>query len=195
MQLLELIPIAGLLMLTATPGFAQVLNPANGHYYRLIKGVFNWDAANADANAASYEGELGHLATVTDAAENLFLTSTYGSTALHLHWLGGFQPVGSPEPGGGWSWVTGEPFVFQNWEPGEPNNYGNENRIIFDHGVHADGKAWNDITGTGVANGYVLEFDVIPEPVAAAIAAIGGLFLFFRRGTRGSVATQTNGLP
>lgn len=61
----------------------------------------------------------GHLATITSAAENQFVSSIGD---LRLYWLGGYQPPGSQEPAGGWTWITGEPFAFNNWDVTEPNN-------------------------------------------------------------------------
>ena len=98
--------------------------------------------------------------TVTSATENLFLTNTYSANGLHYHWLGGVQPAGSSEPSGGWSWVSGEPFVFNNWAGGEPNNTGGiENRIVFDHGTTANGKNWNDLAAGTATSGYIVEYE------------------------------------
>lgn len=159
---------------------APVLNLANGHYYDLVDSPLNWSDADAAASSQTFLGVVGHLVTITDAQENLFLTTTFGggngAGTLHLHWIGGFQPVGSSEPAGGWSWITAEPFVFNNWWPGEPNNSGGaENRIVFDHGVTANGKGWNDLRGTNVVRGYVVEFDVaaVPEPSSTVLMSTG----------------------
>jgi len=140
-----------------------------------------WDQAQAAASNLSWLGVAGHLATVTSADENLFLTNTFGATALHLHWLGGYQPPGSPEPAGGWKWVTGEPFSFWGWTPGEPNNAGgNEDRICFDHPVQAWGKPWNDLRGSNFVSGYVVEFPV-PEPSAGLLLLAVPLLMSRRR--------------
>ncbi len=37
-------------------------------------------------------------------------------------WYGGFQPPGVTPPNSGWEWVTGEPWDYTNWAPGEPND-------------------------------------------------------------------------
>lgn len=178
----------GIALLIVVPCFevaaVPLLNSANGHYYDLIDASTNWDDANTAASSLTYLGIFGHLVTITDAQENFFLTSTFGSSALHLHWMGGLQPVGSSEPDGGWSWLTSEVFAFSNWWPGEPNNNGGtEDRIIFDHGVTANGKSWNDYTGGWNANGYVVEFDTatVPEPTTLALLAFGALVGPFRR--------------
>jgi hypothetical protein len=147
-----------------------IFNSANGHYYDMIDSTINWGDANTAASSQTYLGVAGHLVTITDAPENLFITSSFGGTAINLHWTGGVQPDGSTEPGGGWSWVTGEAFVFTNWWGSEPNNNPNgENRIIFDHGVNANGKGWNDYTGGLNARGYVVEFDTAPVPEPATM--------------------------
>lgn len=113
----------------------------NGHLYEvvLVSEGIDWQSAQ---NAALTAG--GYLATITSAAENAFVYSlassnssfwTPGRGETNLGpWLGGFQPDGSPEPDGNWQWVTGEPFVYTNWDPGEPNNHfhdGYENRLHF----------------------------------------------------------------
>ncbi len=153
----------GASLLHAAPIEWSIARGGNGHYYDKIDGSFTWEAANVAATASSFLGRLGHLVTVTSSAENLFLTTTYSANGLHLHWIGGVQPAGSSEPTGGWSWVTGgEPFVFNNWASGEPNNStgANENRIVFDHGTTTSGKQWNDLAAGRAASGYIVEYDV-----------------------------------
>lgn len=80
----------------------------------------------------------GHLATITSREENDFIydlskhdkrfwitctaicTETFGPS------FGLYQPDGSPEPRGGWRWVTDEPLSFTNWSQGEPTNHNNK---------------------------------------------------------------------
>ena len=144
----------------------------NGHSYELFDASINWDGANAAAISAG-----GHLATITSREENLFITSALGGSLLYYHWIGGYQPDGSVEPAGGWSWVTGETFAYNNWMPGtppEPNNWvGNENRIIFDHAIIADGYAWNDLIGSWNSRGYVVEYEPAPVPEPSTMLLLG----------------------
>ncbi len=63
----------------------------------------------------TYNGWPGHLATVTSAEENAFIVDMTNS---YNHWLGGYQPAGSDEPAGNWQWVTGEPWIYANWNSG-----------------------------------------------------------------------------
>jgi len=102
----------------------RIEDGGNGHWYMVEEyGLHDsWSAAQASALAQG-----GHLATVTSSEENSFVTSLYssvgdsgscdscssGSAAL----LGGMQ-----DAKGGWSWVTGESWDFEDWYPGEPNS-------------------------------------------------------------------------
>ena len=65
-------------------------------------------------------------------------------------WLGGFQSAGAREPDGGWRWVGGTPFTYQNWitsrEHGgrQPNNSeGVEDALVF-MGLGRMSPRWND---------------------------------------------------
>lgn len=153
----------------------------NGHFYDVINQNISWQGANAAAASMGFNGMSGHLVTVTSARENVWLTDTFGANRLHLHWLGGFQTTGSPEPGGGWGWITGEPWSFTNWWPGEPNNLdqafgGNEDALIFDHGTTASGKGWNDLNQNNPeAAGYVVEFEQSTGQAGAWVPISGHL--------------------
>lgn len=161
--------------------------PVNGHQYKAVSvpSGITWSAAR---DAAITEG--GYLATIANADENSFAFSLvadplYWNFADYTMgpWLGGFQPEGAPEPSGGWSWVTGEPFTYANWVPGEPNDNPNEDWLHFAGGWGGPmSDMWNDATdnGTGRAiRGYVVER--IPEPGAGAIVLLGALAFVRRR--------------
>ena len=78
-------------------------------------------------------------------------------------WIGGYQPSGSPEPAGNWTWVTGEPWTFSAWWPGEPNNsQGKDDALIICFGgiVGWSNARWND---TGPANYEIGQFPYILE--------------------------------
>lgn len=154
---------------------APVRWAVNGHFYDVVDVSIDWNDAKAAAEASMFMGVAGHLATVNAAAENIFLTTTFGPDWLHLHWLGAFQSPGAFEPAGGWSWVTGEPFTFNNWSlPTEPNNsFGTEDAVVFDHGVTAFGKSWNDLTSTNIARGYIVEFPVTSPPLPVVDIQVG----------------------
>lgn len=111
------------------------------HYETFVARQISWNAADVAANAMIFMGVSGHLATITSAAEDQFVDTLRQSTpGINLSgsfpnselWVGGFQPPGSAEPGGGWQWVNAEgPFpgnnlgpIYANWLGGEPNNVG-----------------------------------------------------------------------
>ncbi len=140
---------------------APVLNPANGHFYDYVAGVTDFDSARAAAEAMSYLGSQGHLATIADAAENTFLSTTFGQRA----WLGAYQDFNDPnysEPLGGWVWVTGEPWTFDSWSGGEPNDSGGNEHYAE---TFANG-AWNDmpLSGNNTVQGFYVEFGDVTIP-------------------------------
>lgn len=112
----------------------------NGHWYVVAP----YGAADSWEEAEAYAVSLGgHLATLTSADENSFVTSLYaqigdtgscdscgsGSAAL----LGGSHDIA-----GQWSWVTGEEWSFEDWYPGEPTGGGED--VLY---LRCPGQ-WND---------------------------------------------------
>ncbi len=140
---------------------APAFNPANGHFYDFVQGAIDFDSARAAAESMTYLGVQGHLATVSDASENAFLASTFGGRA----WIGLYQDFSDPnytEPSGGWTWVTGEPFTYNSWNPGEPNDSSGQEHYaeMFGNGD------WNDqpVGGNGVVQGFYVEFSGVTIP-------------------------------
>ncbi len=148
------------------PAFAgtPVLNPGNGHYYEVVEASTSWPDADTGAQAKSHLSVQGHLATITSAAEQAFVTSLMVSDSPNQHcWAGGYQPDGAAEPGGGWSWVTGETWSFTSWYPGEPNQYlgFNEDHMFLNAGSHAASGRWSDGQGPD-GRWSMVEYDVEP---------------------------------
>jgi hypothetical protein len=107
--------------------------------YFAVRGGISWTQAKDDA-----EKRGGHLATITSNVELQKMIQQVGF--VDGLWLGGTDE-GSE---GKWRWVTGEPWSYQNWGGGEPNNAGVENYLVI-----GGGNLWNDANGW--ASGYVLE--------------------------------------
>lgn len=131
-------------------GFTNQQN-YNGHsYYRSTGNAF-WSTAKANCEAMG-----GHLVTVTSAAENNFIFNLWPSG-----WIGLTDEVTE----GVWRWVTGETYSYSSWNPGEPNNAGNEDYVQF-----VGSGRWNDLPNNQSLP-YVLEFEYIVTTTAWAVDA------------------------
>ncbi|MCA1910209.1 MAG: hypothetical protein LDL39_17820 [Magnetospirillum sp.] len=165
------------------------------HWYEAVylpQGGVNWVQARSLAEQAG-----GTLATIHSEAENDFVFSLVADKKFWFTWdhthnyvmngpfLGGYQPAGSSEPKGGWAWVTGEPWTFENWawdgmsgdndlrNNTQPNDAtGNQNVLAFGE-VNKPVPTWGDFPhrfGThgegreGRAQGFVIEYTVPPPP-------------------------------
>jgi hypothetical protein len=125
----------------------------NGHYYQFVPDLLKWSDAEAAAETSltlTSCGEFqGHLATITSLDENDFVFSLLPTSGLA--WLGGFRPVGTPEPddpSGGWRWlVTGEDWEYADWSGGARTT---------DQCLGVDGDNWNDESCTSL-HAYVME--------------------------------------
>ncbi|MGV1005389.1 MAG: C-type lectin domain-containing protein [Candidatus Nanopelagicales bacterium] len=98
----------------AIDGGTTVFNPDNGHYYYYYSGSsLTWANAEAAAEAATFQGMNGYLATVTSAAEQSFIVSHV--LASGSYFIGGSDAAVE----GSWKWVVGpesERFIF--WKSG-----------------------------------------------------------------------------
>jgi len=101
------------------------------HYYEVVyveSGNLNWYQAAYLAQDAG-----GYLASITNEGENTFVFNlvsdekyfwSFPKEGSHYGisigpFLGGYQPEGSPEPDGGWSWLSGETWSYSNWAADE----------------------------------------------------------------------------
>ena len=87
------------------------LIPTLGNSTYYLTTATTWTDAEAQAVAMG-----GHLVTVNDATENLFLVNTFGTESL---WIGYTDAAVE----GQWEWVSGETSTYTNWAPGQPDNY------------------------------------------------------------------------
>jgi hypothetical protein len=188
--------------------YAPVFNPVNGHWYQQIRvpSGITWAEARSAAEAMLFAGYRGHLATMNSREENDFVWNSVlnGTSPLPQYWIGGFQDPTAPdyrEPGGGWRWVTGEPWDHTRWNAGEPNNAGSENALEFLHGG-----VWNDGNGAGANRSYIVEYEpapvpsaarlsILPNPVVSGATTVGLLTLDRAAGPEDIVLSLTSGLP
>ena len=174
--------------------------PIGNSVYTYVDGKMTWVQAKASA-----ESKGGHLVTVSSAAEWVELSKQLGTNASKFAWIGGFQPSGSVEPKGSWSWVTGEPFTYTNWHTNEPNNVirggAPENSLQ----VNLPGQratSWNDLWNAPdmagyIPHGYMMETEAYGPSLSLSNvqltdAATYDVVLFNPNGTVTSVAVTLN---
>jgi len=87
----------------------KVSEGGNGHWYAAVNAATGDDAMRRATSMG------GHLATVSDVAENALVKSIYLATGKQWAYLGLRQASGQASPGAGWFWVTGEPLSYANW--------------------------------------------------------------------------------
>jgi beta-lactamase regulating signal transducer with metallopeptidase domain len=118
----------------------------NGHLYQVVcvpEGL-TWNEANTAAQARG-----GYLATLTSAEENAFVFALIQDPACwngpRGPWIGGYQDPGNPVQES-WHWVTGEPFEYNRWSPGQPNDGcgADETRLEYGWGATTPADTWND---------------------------------------------------
>jgi hypothetical protein len=129
------------------------VNPANGHSYYVTDGLMTW--AEAEAWALS---KGGHLVAINDAAEDAWMQGSLGLSNGY-YWLGGSDEASE----GVFTWVTGEPFSYQNFLIGEPDDdieMGGGGDFL---ALSAANWGWLDTNGNfiGFVNGAIAE---VPGP-------------------------------
>lgn len=121
--------------------------PTDGHRYEIFRETLTWEEAKA-----ACEAKGGHLATITSQEEQKTIESL--NTQNSKLWIGGYK-----NSAGQWCWVTGEPWEYQNWGDGEPNNSSN---VVADESCVAVWPVkWNDLANSNTyeQSGYVCEWE------------------------------------
>ena len=126
-----------------------MLNPSNGHYYYLLASN-SWTGAEAQAEQMG-----GHLATIRNLGENLWVSNTfanYNGQSRNL-WIGLYDPsldiiTGPAQHAANFMWVDGEPLNYTDWAFQQPDNVNNsEFWVIMQAPSTGPGEAgqWNDV--------------------------------------------------
>jgi hypothetical protein len=142
------------------------------HEYQIYQNSgIQWDAAASWINTNL--GSDWYLATITSAAEQSFIDSNVFGSLGGEYWIGGYQNPTNSSPSDNWHWVTGEPWVYTNWSPGEPNdNYGPGSESYL--GANWNGWYWNDEGALGNIAGFVAERSTpVPEPTTMLLLGSG----------------------
>ncbi len=172
--------------------FSLTVGEANfldGHYYDFVPSyAIPWTSAKANAEAMSYYGLQGYLATITNPDE----AQLCGELSPGTGWIG----ASDVESEGVWKWVTGpeEGTIFwngnqfgsapagmySNWNANEPNNSGNNEDYahITDVSVTTNPGSWNDLPDSTAgqppqytATGFVVEYGGMPGDPELSISA------------------------
>lgn len=121
--------------------------PNGEHQYQIFYDKLTWEEAKA-----ACEAKGGHLATITSEEEQKKLNLYNGGN--HNLWIGGYKNAE-----GQWCWVTGEPWEYENWGDGEPNNSSN---VVADENCVAMWPVkWNDLANSNTyeQSGYICEWE------------------------------------
>ena len=121
--------------------------PSGEHQYRIFYDALTWEEAKA-----ACEAKGGHLATITSEEEQKKLNLYNGGN--HNLWIGGYKNAE-----GQWCWVTGEPWEYENWGDGEPNN--SSNVVADENRVAMWPEKWNDLANGNIyeQSGYICEWE------------------------------------
>lgn len=171
-----------------TIGDANYL-PSTGHYYEYVPSLgITWADAKVAAEARTYFGLQGYLATITSFDE----AQLSGKQAGGAGWIGGSDAAVE----GVWRWVTGPEAdtIFWNglangsspnfafWNNNEPNQAGNEDYAhVTAPGVGIPG-SWNDLSNTGETSGnyqpkgYIVEYGGMPGDPILNISASSTIY-------------------
>lgn len=120
---------------------------AGKHRYKIYYDTLTWEEAKA-----ACEAKGGHLATITSEKEQ-YLLELSNDKNQNL-WIGGYKNAD-----GQWCWVTGEPWEYENWGDGEPNN--SSNVVADENRVAMWPEKWNDLANGNIyeQNGYICEWE------------------------------------
>ena len=138
----------------------------NGHRYYVYPDIAEtWEDAEAFCEALG-----GHLAVITDVAEN---TAVFNYMKAQGHDSAYFGLSDATQEGT-WTWVNDEQVDYTNWASGEPNNENNNEDYVSFYYKFPDGK-WNDgnfaVGATFYSNGklindtraFICEWDSIDD--------------------------------
>ena len=111
----------------------------NGFCYEFFDIGMTWHEAK------EYCEKLGgYLAVVKSRKEQKIVKKLISMGNRKIYWLGGT----CEHSVGNWKWVTGEPWKYENWAPGEPNcEFGKEFFLLiynYTAGSHRPFGKWND---------------------------------------------------
>ncbi len=140
----------------------------NGKIYERYDHHMSWTSAKAFCEQLG-----GHLVSITDAAEQQAVVDLLSGCTLGYYHIG----ASTPTPGRyGWSWVTGESFPYDNWDPEQPEPSAGSDEfyaaiIGVGNGAKKQTGEWIDEPDNGGADyyalsnsGFICEYDADTTP-------------------------------
>jgi hypothetical protein len=117
-------------------GDNRIEDPGTGSCYMFFASPLSWDQARVACAALG-----GHLAALTSLTENELASRIALAEDV---WIG----AGDQFSENSFVWVTGEPFAFDHWRSGEPNNGGDSGEDCAvaegENNVPGEGCLWDD---------------------------------------------------
>ncbi|MBL8359659.1 MAG: hypothetical protein JNN18_04130 [Rubrivivax sp.] len=166
--------------LHAAPVQWTAASGGNDHWYEYVPAISIFEpvsqpTARAAALGSAHLGLPGYLATVTSAAEQLFIQSSFGFLvgfgATGTAWLGASDAAVE----GQWRWLdgpeAGELVSYADWLPGQPvvglgfEDY--DNLALYINAAVAGAPptfGWVSVSTSGGALGYVVEYGAAAPP-------------------------------
>ena len=165
----------------AAPVQWTVASGGNGHYYeRIDQQGLTYSDAVADAASMSFLGLPGHLVvfeTPTYSNEVQFVNDNVyppGVQSGRAYWVGASSPDGNNP----WTCVDGSVVpssITSGWNIDHFEGPGAEGATFFQPST----TLWDYIetNSSGLASGYIVEFQPVPEPTSAILVLAGGALL------------------
>ncbi len=150
-----------------------------GNFYQFVTAGANYSGALAGATSTTLNGVTGHLATITSAEENEFITSLVGDNFV---WVDGtdsgtegtFTWTQGPDAGTEFWNGGGETGSYENWYLGSPTTNSDANDHVTFLGTRFGGQ-WYIFTDTRV-QGYVVEFEASAFDTETSANSLSGGF-------------------
>jgi hypothetical protein len=138
---------------------------APGYKFALTEITSSWTDCEGEAAATG-----GHLVTINSGLKDAWLDSAFGTDTKY--WIGLYQPPGSPEPAGGWVWISREPVTFLNWYTVEPNNSNGHEDYAVKNIPTVPTNQWGDDSNEGVFGPHRGMIEA-PVPLPATLILLG----------------------
>ena len=127
-------------------GFTYLGNYEDNNYY-VSGNTYTWSEANSITQDYGF-----YLVTINSQEEQGFIQTALTGSVGEV-WIGLTDENTENE----WEWVTGEPYNFESWVDGQPDNAsGNENYVELEDDLGVTAWDWNDAPGS-VTKYFIME--------------------------------------